>query len=399
MERYLRTILFVSILATLAISAVSPANVIGAPEPSATGIWALYGLDAPLGPKVTAQAVCLIETKTQTVLFEKNAYQPRAPASITKIATAMMVLKKTRLQDIVEIPAGASGIEGSTAGLRRHQKYTVEDLLKAMLIISGNDAATALAIHVGGDEKTFMNMLNEYMWDLGLLNTRFLNPHGISKPGHFSTAYDLALLGRWALDDDRFAQIVGTKVSRVHELTEDKETILSNTNKLLWTYPGAEGGKTGTTQVAGNCLLAAAKRGEMRLIAVVLGSRDRWGETSRLLDWGFENFRLQREGFAGQVWHTAKVTGGDAPTVDLACDSDVDAVIPRGVETALDVSVFEPVKAPIFSGQPLGVLRLRHRDTILKEASLVATVPVQKKTLIRSLIRGLSKMVTALLRL
>ncbi|HHY37959.1 MAG TPA: D-alanyl-D-alanine carboxypeptidase [Clostridia bacterium] len=347
-------------------------------------------------PKITAQAACLMEPATETVLFGKNIHQPLAPASITKVATAMVVLEKAKLDDVVTIPRQACGIEGSSMGLRPNQKYKVKDLLEAMLLISANDAAEALAIHVGGTREDFTAMVNRRLQDIGLLNTRFLNPHGISKPGHFSTAYDLALLGKWALGDDRFTRCVSSKTSTINELSEDRELHLANTNKLLWTYPGAEGIKTGTTQAAGNCLLAAAKRGEMRLIAVVLKSRDRWGDAARLLDWGFENFRLERPASAGQIWYTLRVTGGDQAFVDLACDSDLEAVVLANSQVALDMYVNEPVRAPVLCGEPLGVIRLRLGDKVLREGTLVAVTAVHRKTLIRTLLGAVSQIVVRL---
>lgn len=353
-------------------------------------------LDAIAPPKITAHAACLMEPATETVLFGKNIHQPLAPASITKVATAMVVLEKADLDDVVAVPRQACGIEGSSLGLRPNQKYKVKDLLEAMLLISANDAAEALAIHVGGTRRDFMAVVNRRLEDLGLLNTHFLNPHGISKLGHYSTAYDLALLGKWALGDDRFARWVGSKTSTINELSEDRELQLANTNKLLWTYPGAEGIKTGTTQVAGNCLLAAAKRGEMRLIAVVLKSRDRWGDATRLLDWGFENFRLERPASAGQIWHTLRVTGGDQAFVDLACDSDLEAVVSAHLQVALDMSVNEPVKAPVLRGEPLGIVRLRLGDKVLREGTLVAATAVHKKTFIRTLLKAMSQIVLRL---
>lgn len=400
---YRSVCVFLPLLLVLTVLASSVSNFSGgraSSSPSSPSKTRGFGdLDAAAPPRITAQAACLMEPRTATVLFGKNFHQPLAPASITKVATAMVAFEKADLNDVIVIPREACGIEGSSMGLRPNQKYTIRDLLEAMLLISANDAAEALAIHVGGTRGEFMKMVNQRLEDLGLLNTHFVNPHGMSKPGHFSTAYDLALLGRWALGDDRFARVVGSKTSSINELSEDREVGLANTNKLLWTYPGAEGIKTGTTRVAGNCLLAAARRGEMRLIAVVLKSQDRWGDAVRLLDWGFENFRLERPASAGQVWHTLKVTGGDQAFVDLACDSDIEAVVPSDAEVAFDISVSEPAKAPVLRGEPLGVVRLRLGDRVLREGTLVAATAVHKKSLVRTLLRTMSQAVVRLLEM
>jgi D-alanyl-D-alanine carboxypeptidase (penicillin-binding protein 5/6) len=239
-------------------------------------------------PALNAMAAVLIEESSGRVLYSKNATKKRSIASTTKIMTALVALENGELENVVTVSKRAASIGGSTIGLRTGDKYTLKEMLHALLMISANDAAIAIAEHVGGTVENFAAMMNKRAVSLGAVNSNFVTPHGLDRENQYSTAYDVALITREALKNPVFAKIVSTTSSSIpgHNLY--------NTNELLGSYRGVDGVKTGYTGKAGRCLVTTAKRDGMRLISVVLGSptRNARAEASRkLLDYGFENFR------------------------------------------------------------------------------------------------------------
>ena len=241
------------------------------------------------GPAITAQAAALIELNTGTVLYAKNPRAPWAPASTTKVLTGLVALEIANdLDEIVTVSRRAASTRGSSAHLVAGQKIRMRDLLYGLLLRSGNDAAVAIAEHLGGgSEAAFMELMNQRAKELGAAETHFVNPHGLDAPGHMTTALDLAILTRAALLHPDFAEIVASR-----EYTPDGSGVWQNTNRLLWRLEGAVGVKTGTTGQAGYCLVAAVSRNGMRLLSVVLGSGNRWNDSTVLLEHGFRNFHL-----------------------------------------------------------------------------------------------------------
>ena len=274
-------------------------------EPQIDVVW-MPGYDE--GPYVSARAAILFENTTGTVLYAKNAHERRAPASTTKILTAIMALELSNLDEIVTVSRRAASTPGSTARLYTGQKIRMDDLLHGLLLRSGNDAAVAVAEHLAGTESTFVSWMNQRATALGATNTRFQNPHGLDKPGHYSTAYDLALLSRIALVYPTFAEIVRKQTYDYQGQT------WNNTNQLLWRFEGLEGIKTGTTSRAGYCLVAAASKDGMQLISVVLGSNNRWDDSSRLLSWGFEEFHRVTLADSGDVLARIPLADGMTPS-------------------------------------------------------------------------------------
>src|SRR5690625_2296738 len=237
------------------------------------------------GTHHTSHAAILFERTSGTVLFGTDIHERRAPASTTKIMTALLAIELGHMDDIVQVSRYAAGITGSSAGLYVDQRLALLDLMHGMLLNSGNDAAVAVAEHIAGTEERFVALMNERAQQLGLHNTHFRNPHGLDEPDHYSTPYDMALLTDTAMHHALFAEIVAKKeYSYVHGT-------FRNTNRLLWSMDGATGVKTGTTGQAGYCLVAAVNREGMELIGIVLGSSNRWNDAMRLLNYGFDNFQ------------------------------------------------------------------------------------------------------------
>jgi len=248
----------------------------------------------PSPAQVSAVSAILLDAVTGEVLFEQNADEPLPPASITKILTALVILERGRLTDTAVVSQAAASVGGYRLGLRRGQRVSLEDLLSALLIRSANDAAEAAAELVGQGAAGFVAMMNAKAQELGMHNSHFENPHGLDEPGHYTTARDMALLTRVAMEQQYFAQLVRTRETRVtiwqpgpRGLQPRVRTIQSH-NKLLGRLEGADGVKTGYTDAAGRCLVASASRGGQRMIAVLLKDPQRWTDAATLLEFGFE---------------------------------------------------------------------------------------------------------------
>jgi len=333
-------------------------------------------------PSITARAAVIIEAQSARVLMEKNGHQPRHPASLTKILTGIIALETGNPSDRVRASARAAYVGGSTLKLRPGQEYRLEDLTSALLIISANDAAVAIAEHLAGSVEAFADAMNAKALSIGALHTHFLNPHGISRPGHMSTAYDIALMTRYALGVPGFARLVATKETDIWRLDQEIQVKLRNTNQLLWTYLGADGVKTGTTELAGKCLAASATRGDMQLIVVVMNSQDRWKDAAALLEWGFRNFELVTPLNRGQPVGWVKVRGGLVPEVPAVLEEDLVAVIPRGQGGSLDMEfhILKTAMAPVAQGEPLGEVHLVMGHEVVASSLVVAHEAVPRWT-------------------
>jgi len=338
-------------------------------------------------PPVTASAAVLMDAKTGTVLYAKEAYTKRAPASTTKILTGVLAIELGDLQDIVVISKKAGYTEGSTAELRPGERIKLEDLLHGALLPSGNDACVAIAEHLCGREEIFVELMNHKAKAIGAWDTNFRNPHGLHEPGHYTTAYDLALIARYALQNRKFQEIVRRKRRVVEGEDEGWHHYFANTNQLLWEYEGADGVKTGTTMEAGPCLVASATREGRQLISVVLNSADRWGDSVRLLDYGFNSFSLLSLARQGERVGEARVRGGMVDLVPLVPARDLHVVVPREKGGKLErvIAVREDLAAPLAAGEVVGEIRAVLEGETLEKVPLIAAVQVPRWTLGRAL--------------
>lgn len=236
------------------------------------------------GTDNAAQAAIVVHPETGTVLYEKNADARLGIASTTKIMTALVVLEHCALDEPVEILPEYTAVEGSSMYLRAGETYTVEELLYGMMLVSGNDAAVALACHTAGSVQAFADMMNDKARALGMTGSAFQNPSGLDAEGHYSTARDMAALTCAAMANDTFCAIVATERATVGGQT------LVNHNRLLRCYDGAIGVKTGYTKASGRTLVSCAQRGTTRFVCVTLSDPDDWNDHTRLLDWAFANY-------------------------------------------------------------------------------------------------------------
>lgn len=235
----------------------------------------------------SAQSAVLIEATGGTVIFSQNENARLPMASTTKIMTALVALESCPLDDTVVIPAEAVGVEGSSIYLAAGEQLTMEDLLYALMLSSANDAAVAIAIHAAGSVETFVERMNRKAADLGLTSTHFVNPHGLDDEAHYTTAKELAIITRAAMENTDFRIITGTARRVIPLQGTAGSRLLLNHNKMLRQYDGVIGGKTGFTKASGRCLVSVAERDGVSLIAVTLGDPNDWKDHATMLDYGF----------------------------------------------------------------------------------------------------------------
>ena len=294
----------------------------------------LEGL-APLSPpELTAEAWLLWDDTFHRELGSLNPDQARAMASTTKIMTALVAFETTQLDEMVIINNSATSIGESEIDLVPGETWRMEELLRALLMRSANDAALAIAEHVGGSEAGFVRMMNESAVELGLQNTHFMNPHGLDAEGHFASAQDLLNIALVAMEHPVFAGIVGTRSSTFPDSPDGEERVATTTNALLSTFEGAIGVKTGFTNDAGLTIVASAERDGRRLYAVVMGSTDHFADAAALLRYGFSAFGLLNVVAKGQVVASQR---GPAGTTDAIAQDNLDLF--AGSEEAEDIDL------------------------------------------------------------
>jgi D-alanyl-D-alanine carboxypeptidase (penicillin-binding protein 5/6) len=305
-------------------------------------------------PEIRAASAVLRDLDTGQVLFARNATERRPVASLTKIMTAYLALRRLNPRDVVTVsPRAASGIAVgiSGLGLASGERIAVGELEYALLLQSANDAAVALAEEVAGSEDGFVRAMNREAERLGMARTRFASPNGLDDAG-YSTARDLARLTRAAYGLDGFADIVATRFHAVRSRTAETR-IVQNRNALLWLYPGAMGVKTGFTSAAGFCLVATAQRGDERLLAVVLGEPgEPFSDAAALFDYGFAAFDRVTVVEAGEDLGTVRI---DGRAVGVASGATLEGLVPARGDIAREIAVLPSVRFPPGRGQDVGI--------------------------------------------
>ena len=278
-------------------------------------------------PSVSAKSAILIDADSERVLLEKNACLRLPMASTTKIMTALVALERGDPDDTVTITADSVGIEGSSIYLTLGEELTLKELLYALLLASANDAATAIAIHISGSVDAFASLMNEKAAELSLTDTHFENPHGLDSKDHYTTAYDLARITAAALKNKTLAEIVST-----YKYNISGNRTLVNHNKLLRQYDGCIGVKTGYTKSDGRCLVSAARRDGMTLIAVTLSAPDDWRDHSAMLDYGFRYYEAVRLCNQREVIITLPDVSKSGNTIECVAERGLALTLPRGGE-------------------------------------------------------------------
>jgi len=317
-------------------------------------------------PSNSAKSAILLHSDTDSVLFEENADERMLIASTTKMLTALVVLENSELDEYVEIKSEYCAIEGSSMYLMPGTSCTVGDLLHGLMLASGNDAAAALACHVGGSIEGFADMMNERAGELRLENSHFVNPHGLDAPEHYSTARDLAIIASEAMKNERFEAIASTRSITMNGLT------FINHNKLLWNYEGALGIKTGYTMAAGRSLVSCAERDGLRLICVTLSDPDDWSDHAALFDWGFENYRYENVLPDGELARIP-VISGSMESVGVAAERELPLLIKTtdNVEILYELPRF--AYAAVSAGERAGVAVVQINGEAIARAKIIYT--------------------------
>jgi len=338
---------------------------------------------APLtGPDVKAASAILVDAATGTVLWEKNSQVRRPMASTTKIMTATLLLESDRLDEWVPFTEHARTTPYANFNARPNEKVRLRDLLYAIMLRSSNDGCVAAAEHVAGSPWKFAQDMTAKAKALGALDTNFVTTNGLYHPQHYSTAYDLAIMTRYAMQNPLFNEIVATKSKTISRTLNWKDTVVTTHNKFLSRYPGADGVKTGYVKEAGRCLVSSATHQESgapwRLIAVVLNSPDMYTESARLMDWGFQNFQPVFVARKGESVGMATVQGGSEEQVPLVAASDLKMVVRRefGNDTEREIRMREGLQAPVLRDQVAGTLVALVNGRAVGQVDLIAARPV-----------------------
>ncbi len=241
---------------------------------------------------VNPEEEIVINCDTLEILHEKDSGKKASIASLTKIVTAITALENFDVSKEIIVTDEMVGVDGSSIYLKKGEVLSVEELLYGLMMRSGNDAATAIALSVSGSVGEFSKLMNETAQKAGAVNSNFVNPHGLEEKEHYSTAKDVALITAYALKNQSFSKIVGTKKKVIRNTIEDYDRVLINKNKLLYSYDGCDGVKTGYTKVSGRCLASSATRNGVRLVCVVINCADTYGRTKQLFDEAFKKYVL-----------------------------------------------------------------------------------------------------------
>lgn len=342
-------------------------------------------------PKTNSRRYIVYDRISKSMIIGKNEDIKSAMASTTKIMTTIVILEKADLNETVTVSAKAGGTGGSRLGLKRGDKASVRDLLYGLMLRSGNDAAVALAEHVGGSVKEFAELMNEKAIELGLTNTHFVTPHGLDDANHYTTALELAKLTDYAMNNETFSKIVGTKSITIYINNQPRQ--INNTNELLGVLNGVVGVKTGFTNNAGRCLVTETKRNNMDIITIVLGAdtkKDRTKDSVNLIEYTYSKYKMYNieekiiEEF--NKWKNINekrilITKGKQSNPKLALGAIEKATIPICDNDKIEYSInaLTEVEAPVEQWNVMGTLTVKLNGEILENIDIVNVNEVQKR--------------------
>ena len=307
-------------------------------------------------PSLSAKSAILINADTCEILFEHNADIKSGMASTTKIMTAILAIESGKLDETFKIPKAAIGVEGSSLYLKDSESITLRDLVIGLMLRSANDAAEAIAIILSNSVEAFSQSMNEKAQTLGLTNTHFENPHGLASGNHYTTAKELAFLTAYAVKNATFREICSMNDAKIS--TNETHRIVLNHNKLLKIYDGAYGVKTGYTRTTGRCLVSAAKRNGINLIAVTLNAPNDWNDHRNLLDYGFENYEVINLAQRGQVVTSITLIGGTKSSVPVYVKNELSICLSKKRNSVVEKIELNPIRfAPIYQGDTVGNIK------------------------------------------
>ena len=363
---------------------IDPASIVTAGDVPASD----KGGTAPFA--VEAKGAVLIDACTGEVLFEQESHKQLPLASVTKVMTMLLVMEavesgKITLEDQVTISERAASMGGSQMYMEPGEMHTVAQLMEGVAMASANDGCVALAEYIAGSEEIFVERMNQRAAELGMRDTHFINTNGLPVADHYSSAYDIAVMSRQLYQFEETHKWFTTWQSTITVGLpgKEKEFGLTNTNKLIKTYTGCNGIKTGFTSDAGFCLSASATRGETHLIAVVLGSstsKIRNAQVSRLLDYGFANFETVVLAEEGQVMESVLIERGTPQAADALTAEKITALVPKGEKDSIktSITIAETIPLPLKKGQEVGIMKVYKGEKLLAEYPLQAACDVEK---------------------
>lgn len=342
-------------------------------------------------PTINSRRYSIYDRLSGRCIYGKDENKQTAMASTTKIMTAIIVVENCKLEDVVTITAKAAGTGGSTLGINKDDKITVNDLLYGLMLRSGNDAAVALAIHTAGSLEEFANMMNQKAKQLNLKNTHFVTPHGLDNEEHYTTAYELAKITDYALKNKTIAKIVATKSTTIY--INEMPRQINNTNELLGNVEGVYGVKTGFTNNAGRCLVTSVKRGDMDLIVVVLGAdtrKDRAKDSMKLIEYAFKKYRvINVEEIINKEFELWKQINENRIYIDKGTTNveleleDVKIKKLTGEnEPKIEINAVSNLVAPVEKEKRIGTLTVKIENEIIEEIEIKTKNEVNKRGII-----------------
>lgn len=351
-----------------------------------TSVYANEGIQ--LAPE--SSSAILMERDTGEILFEKNSDEQLPPASMTKIMTMLLIMEaldkgKIAYDDLVRTSERAASMGGSQIFLEPGEEMTVNDLLKAIAVASGNDASVAMAEHLAGSEEEFVRMMNDKAKELGLKNTNFLNSNGLPADNHYTTAKDLAIISKELLKYKDITKYTGIYEDYLRKDTDDPFWLV-NTNKLVKFYPGVDGLKTGYTSEAKYCLTATAEKNDMRVIAVIMGAptpKERNKQITQMLDYAFSQYMTHKVYEKDVTLGEVKISKGNVGKVDAVTAEPVSLLTKKGEaveDTTEKIELMKDLKAPIKKGDKVGSLIIEKDGKVLVETDLIAGDNVDEAT-------------------
>ena len=335
----------------------------------------------------SAKAMCMIESTTSRVLASKNENVPLAMASTTKIMTAITALEYANdLDEFFEIDPSAVGVSGTSMYLKKGEHHSLRNLLYGLMLVSANDASVAIGKRVGGTVEKFVDLMNFTAYKIGAKATHFENTHGLDEKGHYTCAHDLALIASYALKNDTFREIVSTQDKKVTS-AEGKNYYFHNKNKLLKTFNGAIGVKTGFTDDAGRCLVSAAERDGMQLVCVVLNCSPMFEECSRILEWGFENFQMKNLCENLVIPKFINVIDGRDANASIVAKGEYYFPIAKGEENLIHIekNLLPAVKPVLNAGDKVGEYKIYFDNSLRFCGEIVTMDNVKARTLAQRL--------------
>lgn len=341
----------------------------------------------------SASAGILMDRDSRRILWAKEANKRLPIASTTKIMTAILALELGNEDDLIEISGKAASTEGSSIWLEEGEEKTLGELTYGLLLRSGNDAAVAIAEHLAGSVVKFSVLMNDKAREIGAHDSNFRNPHGLPDSNHFSTAYDLALIAAYALHNERFREIAATRQQTISRPGHTWGRYLSNQNRLLETYPGGDGVKTGWTVKAGRCFVGSATRDGWQLVSVVLNAPRMWEDTVYLLDYGFSGYNREKVLYTGQIVRTVQIDKSDVRLkIMVGRDFHYPLIPGERMEIRYRFNLDDRVMAPLKAGDELGFMEMYLHDEPIGRVELRAAHNLERNSIVDYIILLWSKL-------